>query len=248
MSLPVNANMLRSLILPASGLTGFLLFTACSPVQQLQSVATGAGALANSVTGSNAPVALSAVELRQLQTRDFTATKAAAFSSVITVLLDSGYRILSADLESGLVTASAPSTGRLRLDPTGVGRATQTPVASAFVEDRGSGTVRVRITFSVSRSATGLGSSGENPVLDQGVYDAFFTRLEEEVQLRPAPGAAAPAAQPLSATHSAPAEPVPHTEIAAEVEEVEEAVVEEVEDDSDQEMVEVEEPASVEQP
>lgn len=188
----------------ASGILA-LLTAACSPVQQLQNVAAAGGALASSVTGTGEPLALTPQELRLLQTRDFETTKAAAFASTMTVLLDSGYRVLSADLESGLITASAPAVGRLRLDTAGVARASQRPVASAYLEERGNGAVRVRIAFSVDVSATGqLASTGERPVLDAGIYEAFFARLEDEIRLRPRPAVVAPppqepvAAQPVT--------------------------------------------------
>jgi hypothetical protein len=171
----------------ATVLVSFPLVAACTPIQQLQNVAVAGGALANSVTGSGEQAALSAAELRQLQSRDLRTTKAAAFASVMTVLLDSGYRVLSADLASGLVTATASSTGRLRLDPTGLSRASQTPMASVFVEEREADTARVRIVFSVSTSATGqLGGSGERAILNQSIYETFFSQLEEDLERRPA--------------------------------------------------------------
>ncbi len=153
------------------GLAGPFLFAACVPVQQLQSVAAAGGALANSMTGSIAgqgePMSLGAVELRQLQTRDYATTKSAPLASAMTVLLDTGYRVQSADLESGLITTTASSTARLRLDTTGLSRASQTPVASVYVEDRGESGARVRIVFSLGTSATGpLATGGERAVLD----------------------------------------------------------------------------------
>lgn len=183
----VRANFLN--ILSAS--TGAVLLAGCVPVQQLQSVAAAGGALANSMTssiaGAGEPAALSAAELRQLQTRDFAAAKGAAFASAMTVLLDSGYRVQSADLESGLITATASSSARLRLDTTGLSRASQTPVASAYVEDRGQGAARVRIVFSLGTSAAGpLVPAGERAVLDRAVYDSFFAQLAQEIELRPA--------------------------------------------------------------
>lgn len=171
----------------AMPVTSLFLVTGCVAVQPLQSVAAAGNALANTMTGSGEKSALTAVELRQLQTRDLGISKAAAFASVMTVLLDSGYRVTSADLGSGLITATSSTTGRLRLDPTGLSRANQTPVASAFVEERNANLTRVRIVFSIGTAATGqLASSGERAILEHGIYDTFFSRLEEEVELRPA--------------------------------------------------------------
>lgn len=184
----MNGPMLRSnLLCAATALASLFFVTACVPVRQLQSVAAAGGALANSMTGLGEQAALTAVELRQLQTRDVGVTKSAAFASVITVLLDSGYRVISADLESGLITATSSTTGRVRLDPMGLSRASQTPMASAYVEERDASLARVRIVFSVGTSATGqFAGSGERAILEQGIYEIFFSRLEEEVKQRPA--------------------------------------------------------------
>jgi len=165
-----------------------LLSVACAPVQQLQSAAATGTTLFNSVTGTGELATLGATELRQLQSRDYATTKSGAFAGVMTVLLDSGYRVLSADLTSGLVTAAAPTTSRLRLDPLGVARSSQTPMASVFIEERGADAIRVRITFTVGRSASGqLGAEGERAVLDAELYAAFFGRLDQEVSQRPVP-------------------------------------------------------------
>ena len=198
--------MLRAPELTVTALASLSLVTACVPVQQLQSVAAAGGARANSMTGMGEQNTLTAVELRQLQTRDVGTTKAAAFASVMTVLLDSGYRVTAADLESGLITATSSTTGRLRLDPMGLSRADQTPVASAYVEDRDATSARVRIAFSVGTSATGqLAISGERAILKQDIYETFFSRLEEEIEQRR--GARKPPRVELAAPSSA-ADPV----------------------------------------
>lgn len=128
---------------------------------------------------------MTAVELRQLQARDLDASKATAFASAMTVLIDSGYRILTADLASGLITATASTTGRLKVDPTGLYRASQTPQASVFVEERISGSSRVRIVFSIRTSNSGrAGTADEKAILTPDLYTNFFSRLGEEVNER----------------------------------------------------------------
>jgi hypothetical protein len=177
----VEANRLRC---GGVALLGCMLCGACSPVQQVGSVATAGSAFIGSMTApAERPVG--PAELRLLQVREMSASRASAFAAVITVLLDLGYRVQSADLESGLITAVAPSSGRLRLDPAGVARATQTPVASAFIEESAPSVSRVRVNFSIGTASTGqLASSGERPVLDGAVYDAFFAHLESELKAR----------------------------------------------------------------
>lgn len=206
-----NGLMLRSTFFNAAmPLTSLFFITGCVPVQQLQSVAAAGGALANSMAGVGEQTTLSVVELRQLQARDLSTTKAAAFASVMTVLLDSGYRVISADLESGLITATSSTTGRLRLDPMGLSKANQTPMASAYVEERDSNLARVRIVFSIGTAATGqLASSGERAILEQGIYNTFFSRLEEEVEQRPA------ATTPIRVQVAAPS---PEADLSLEVE------------------------------
>lgn len=184
---------------------GSLTIAACAPVQHLQSAAAAGGALVNSVVPGSEPGELSAAELRALQSREFAASKAAGFASVMTVLLDTGYRVLSADLASGLITATGPSAARLRLDPTGLARSSETPLASVFVEERGASAIRVRISYSLGRTATGaLGSTGERAIHDPALYAAFFDQLRREIDQRPP---AAPPPPPLPGIPPAPPPP-----------------------------------------
>lgn len=201
----------------AGCLTLAVTLAACAPVDGLRNVASAGGSLVNAVVeGGNAP-GLSTEQLRTLQTREFSTTKAAGFASVMTTLLDAGFRVQTADLDSGLITASASTTGRLRLDTGGLGRLNETPLASIFVEDRGDGIVRVRAAFSMGRSASGaLASTGERAVTDPQPYATFFDRLTLEIAQRPAPPPA-----PLSTPAPAPApDPPAATPLAAEPDEV----------------------------
>ncbi len=164
-----------------------LLLMSCAPVQQLQTAA----AVGSSFLGSSNPPAqasLSPAALRQLQSRDFQTSRATAFSSAVTVLLDSGYRVLTADQASGLITAAASSNSRLRLDTAGIARSNETPMASVFVEERSAGTVRIRVSFSVGKLVSGqLGEHGETAVLDAGLYGNFFAQIDQEVIARRPP-------------------------------------------------------------
>jgi hypothetical protein len=173
-----------------------MLLVACSPVQQIGSVAAAGSALVSTVTAADEQM-LPAPELRQLQTRQFAAAKSASFAGVMTVLLDLGYRVQSADLGSGLITATAPSLGRLRLGSAGLSRTNQTPVVSAFIEELTPGSSRVRVNFSVDTTSPGpLGTAGERAVFDAAVYSTFFTQLQSELASRQVP---APSSQPVQA-------------------------------------------------
>jgi hypothetical protein len=191
-------------ILLASMAAGALL-ASCAPVQQLHSAASAGSSLLGVVTTPSSPASLSPVELRQLQSREFATSKATAHSSVMTVLLDLGYRVLSADLSSGLITAAAPSNSRLRLDPAGVVRSTQTPLASVFIDQRSADTVQIRINFAVGRNASGqLGEQGERHTLDASLYGAFFVKIGQEIMERTIPAAPASVVQPNVETLSPP--------------------------------------------
>ncbi len=137
----------------------YLALLACSPLQQLQSAAVAGGGIVNSVAAAGESASPSTAELRHLQTKHFQTTKAATFASVMTVLLDMGYRVVSADLESGLITASASTTERLKLDPVGLARSAQTPLASVYIDERDHQSTRVRSVFSLGTSSTGKGAS-----------------------------------------------------------------------------------------
>ena len=179
------------------------LLASCAPVQQLQSAASAGTSLLGVVGTPSASASLSPVELRQLQSREFATSKATAYASVVMVLLDLGYRVLSADLSSGLITAAAPTNSRLRLDPAGVVRSAQTPLASVFIDQRSAETVQIRANFSVGRTAGGqLGEQGESATLDASLYSAFFVKIGQEVMERTiaaAPSSIAPQnAEPIS--------------------------------------------------
>ena len=174
----------KPILLVAVGAAGLML-PSCAPVQQIQSAAAAGSTLLSDAVVPRPHMSLGPAELRQLQSREFSTTKAAAYASVMNVLLDSGYRVLSADLASGLITAAAPTNSRLRLDPAGLARTNQTPVASVFIEQRSHETVRIRINFSVGKVASGqLGEQGERAVLDQALYAAFFNQVDFEVAQR----------------------------------------------------------------
>ncbi|MEL7729023.1 hypothetical protein AAG612_05755 [Citromicrobium bathyomarinum] len=177
---------------------------ACSPVQQFQKVAAAGGSIANSVLGAEGAAPLTAQELRRLQNREFSTTKQIAFASTMTALLDSGYRVQTADLDSGLITATGTTTDRLRVDTSGLGRSNQTPVVSAYIDDLGGGTVRVRAAFSIGVSGTGaLSRTGERAVLDEALYADFFTGLDAEIESRQARAQASQPAQGSAAVQGA---------------------------------------------
>jgi len=87
------------------------------------------------------------LELQQIQSRDVEASKDVAFSAVMSVLQDAGYRIGSADKETGLITGTASTTAKLSYNIFwGFGKNKKTPIVSAYIEPRGSNGARIRVT------------------------------------------------------------------------------------------------------
>ena len=155
------------------------------------------------------PPEISALALQQMQSRDYETLKSISFPAVITILQDSGYRIQAADKDTGIITASASTKSKMTWAPfVGFGRSKKTPVVSAFIEDRGSGS-RVRLNFILAKTkngAYGSGWSDEEPILDAAVYRDAFERIDREIFTRVAlsapkvvPAPTAPVASSLPA-------------------------------------------------
>jgi hypothetical protein len=145
---------------------------------------------------------ISGLALQQMQSRDYEAGKSLSFPSVMTILQDSGYRILSADKDTGLITATASTKSKTTWVPfVGFGKTKKTPVVSAFIEDRGRGS-RVRMNFILAKSkkgSYGMGWDDEEPILDPQVYRDAFERIDKEIFTRQALDAPARAAVPAEA-------------------------------------------------
>lgn len=130
---------------------------------------------------------LSGLALQQIQARDFFAPKEVTFPAVMTVLQDSGYRIEAADKDTGLITATASTKSNTTWVPfVGFGKSKKTPVVSAFIEDRGSGS-RVRLNFVMAKTRSGMygmSSSDEEPITDALVYKTAFEKIDKEIFVR----------------------------------------------------------------
>jgi len=153
---------------------------------------------------------ISGLALQQMQARDYEVGKIVSFPAVMTVLQDSGYRIQSADRDTGLITATASTKSKTTWAPfVGFGKSKKTPVVSAFIEDRGLGS-RVRMNFILAKSkkgAYGMGWEDEEPILDQQVYRDAFERVEKEIFTRQALATPTAAPAPIQAAIAPAAEP-----------------------------------------
>lgn len=130
---------------------------------------------------------VSSLELQQMQSREFEVPKDVAFAAVMTVLQDSGYRIGSADRDTGLITGAASTNTKMTWLPfIGFGKSKKTPVVSAYIEDRGPAISRVRFNFVMTKNSANQfgGSADEDPITDTAVYTDAFERLNKEVFVR----------------------------------------------------------------
>jgi len=137
--------------------------------------------------------------LQQIQSRDYEVGKSVTFPAVMTILQDSGYRIQAADKDTGLITGTASTKSHMNWAPfVGFGRSKKTPVISAYIEDRGSGS-RVRLNFIMAKTKNGgygMSWSDEEPITDPATYRDAFERIDKEVFVRQALNAPTP--KPLS--------------------------------------------------
>jgi len=146
---------------------------------------------------------VSGLALQQIQARDFEAPKDVTFPSVMTVLQDSGYRIADADKDTGLITGSASTKSNTTWVPfIGFGKSKKTPVVSAFIEDRGTGS-RIRLNFVLAKTKSGMygmSSSDEEPITDALAYKNAFEKIEKEIFIRQSLNAPKPAVTVAAAT------------------------------------------------
>ena len=130
---------------------------------------------------------ISGLALQQIQARDFEAGRDLTFPAVMTVLQDAGYRISAADKDTGLITGSASTASNTTWVPfIGFGKSKKTPVVSAFIEDRGTGS-RIRLNFVLAKTRSGMygmNSSDEEPITDALTYKNAFEKIEKEVFIR----------------------------------------------------------------
>jgi hypothetical protein len=157
---------------------------------------------------------ISGLELQQIQSHDFEASKDIVFASVMSVLQDGGYRIQAADKDTGLITGIASTKGSVNWGALlGFGlfsKTKKTPIASVFIENISPAMTRVRISFvmgKIKSSIYGAQPQDEEPMVEPGPYQVAFEKIGQAVFLRQsmatsaAPAAAtAPAVVPASAT------------------------------------------------
>ncbi len=148
---------------------------------------------------------LSSLELQQMQSREIEAATDTVFGAVMTVLQDAGYRIQTADKDTGLISGIGSSKGKLTWAPfVGFGKKKKTPIVSAFVEPYGPNYTRLRLSFVLAKLKSNIYGSqpqDEEPILDPAVYQDAFEKVNRAVFIRQSMAATAP--EPKA--HTAPA-------------------------------------------
>lgn len=160
-----------------------------------------AGALASTGVYAKKQPQLSGLELQQIQAHTYEASKNVVFASVMTVLQDSGFRVGSAEKDTGLITAIGTSERHMTFVPfVGFGSSKKNPVVTAFIEERGQGT-RVRLNFVMAKVKNNNfnSMSDEDPILDPVVYKDAFEKIDKEVFIRQAENAPTPDASQSAA-------------------------------------------------
>lgn len=132
------------------------------------------------------------VELQAYQAKEFETTKRAAFSAAMSVFQDLGFIIDDGDFDTGLISATGPSTK----DELGVGdilgqvfggvdmRASSHRRATAFVEKMPSGLVRIRLNFVDTVVQPPGPTRHSTPVEEPAFYQATFERIDKAIFVR----------------------------------------------------------------
>lgn len=143
---------------------------------------------------------ISGLELQQIQSHDFEATKDVVFASVMSVLQDGGYRIQAADKDTGLITGIASTKGSINWGALlGFGlfsKTKKTPIASVFIENISPKMTRVRINFvmgKIKSSIYGAQPQDEEPMVEPGPYQDAFEKIGQAVFLRQSMATVTPA-------------------------------------------------------
>ncbi|MDX3910388.1 MAG: hypothetical protein QHC67_11270 [Sphingobium sp.] len=157
----------------------------------------------SSAAGAKKVPEMSPMQIQELQSRTVEVTKTIAFSAVMSVLQDSGYRIGSADRDTGLITGLASTNTKMTWMPfIGFGSSKKTPVVSAFIEDLSPTSTKIRLNFVMTKNrANGMGAGqDEEPILDAAVYRDAFEKVDQAIFIRTSAQApSAPAPVPVAA-------------------------------------------------
>ena len=105
---------------------------------------------------------------------------------MVSVLQDLGYIIGSADFETGLITATSPTSETIDWIFTGNSYQSLTKV-TGFVEKINSDLVSIRLNFVANKTASSLYGQArvnDTPILDKNVYIDAFNKIENAIFIR----------------------------------------------------------------
>lgn len=132
------------------------------------------------------------LELKSIQSREFSANKKVVFASVLSVFQDYGYSISAADISTGLITAKSKTQFSRGRDINSDSREFSSKfityyIATAFVEEYTFEITKARLNFIIAVqiiNANGAKSFKENTVEDSAFYNNAFVKIQEEIFLR----------------------------------------------------------------
>ncbi len=129
----------------------------------------------------SAPPAQTSLEMQAYQSRDFAVSKQQLFDATMSVLQDAGYIVESADLNTGFITAAAPTKARLDIM---WGAMNEGAKVTATLSAKGPSASHLRFVFvtrAQRKSAWNLSQDviQENAVTDPQIYQNAFTKIGE---------------------------------------------------------------------
>jgi hypothetical protein len=178
--------------------------------------------LAIALALSLAPAALAApkappltpMQLQAIQMKEFDAPKSSLFSSVMDVFQDLGYTIVSADVNTGFITAESATTNKTSIwDALGYASGSGNTRATAFIEQMPSAMTRVRLNFVSTKTTSmtyGQSTRQDKPIQDPVVYQRAFEKVDEALFVRKATNDTAPKAAPAAIPASTAPAPTPN--------------------------------------
>ncbi len=129
---------------------------------------------------------LTPLEIQSMQTRTYDNKKEVVFPSVMSVLLDLGYAIKVADINTGLITAESTAKSNEAMKFwLGIAEVSQTN-ADSFIEEI-NGRTKVRINFInvvKQSSAYGQDDRTDQQILDPVPYQSAFDKIENAIFIR----------------------------------------------------------------
>ena len=151
-------------------------------------------ALLGSGCASAPPAPKSGVELQSYQAKEFETTKRIAFSAAMSVFQDLGFIIDDGDFDTGLITATGPSSRHamgmndlLAQVLAGVDtRGATHRRATAFVEKMPSGLVRIRLNFVDNIVEAPTTPQQSRPLQEPAFYQATFEQIDKAIFVRSA--------------------------------------------------------------